>query len=127
MIAPRSLRNPTDGMANLGWKRFKFFDEARFEDSPLPDSVTASCPGGDGDVWLGCGDGLVVCLDRGLAVKATFPAYQGRVHTIQVDKVRPQQSPTLSHLPRAARPSRLPRPRRCCRASSSLWATTARA
>ena len=74
-------------MASIGWKRFKFFDEERHREAPLPEGVTASCAGTDNDVWLACADGLVVCMDRDLAIKITFPAFRATVHFLDVTKV----------------------------------------
>lgn len=89
---------------SLGWKRFRFFDETRLDDASLPENVTASASGGEGETWLGCADGLVVCLDRDLAVKTTFPAFQGRVHCVLEEKVR--RSKTV--------PPGAPQPRSTC-------------
>lgn len=89
MITPIRSKNyfATSRMASIGWRRFKFFDEVRYPEASLPDGVTASCSGQDEEVWLGCSDGLVVCLDRELSVKVTFPAFRSRVHCLHIDAV----------------------------------------
>ena len=74
-------------MASIGWRRFKFFDEVRHAEASLPEGVTASCGGPEEEVWLGCRDGLAVCLDRDMAVKATFPAFRGHIHCVTIENV----------------------------------------
>lgn len=75
-------------MGSIGWKRFKFFDEERFRDTPFPEGVTAACAGPDDDIWLACADGLMVCMDRELAIRTTFTAFRGKVHFLDFSKVR---------------------------------------
>lgn len=75
-------------MASIGWKKFKFFDEERHTGAPFPEGVTTACAGINDDVWLACADGLVVCMDRDLSIKSTFPAFKGKVHHLNVSKVR---------------------------------------
>lgn len=74
----------------LGWKRFRFWEEERAGASSLPANVACSAPGAEaGCAWLGCSDGMVVCADLGAAaVRASFPAHQGRVHFLLSTKVR---------------------------------------
>ncbi|KAL4537889.1 hypothetical protein Ndes2526B_g04250 [Nannochloris sp. 'desiccata'] len=73
-------------MASIGWKKFKFFDEERHTGAPFPEGVTTACAGINDDVWLACADGLVVCMDRDLSIKSTFPAFKGKVHHLNVSK-----------------------------------------
>jgi hypothetical protein len=75
-------------MASIGWKKFKFFDEERHTEAPFPEGVTTACAGLNDDVWLACADGLVVCMDKELGIKSTFPAFKGKVHYLSVSKVR---------------------------------------
>jgi len=77
-------------MASIGWKKFKFFDEERHTGAPFPEGVTTACAGINDDVWLACADGLVVCMDKELAIKSTFPAFKGKVHYLNVSKVGKQ-------------------------------------
>ncbi|GAB4818399.1 hypothetical protein N2152v2_005445 [Parachlorella kessleri] len=64
-----------------GWKRFRFFNDDSYPDVALPTNVTCSCTLGS-SVWLGCNDGLVVCLDSDLSIRATFKAHGLRVDHI---------------------------------------------
>jgi len=74
-------------MASIGWRRFRFFDDVQHTDASLPDSVTATCSGQEEEIWLGCEDGLIVCLDRNLDVKVTFPAFRGHVFGLLIEGV----------------------------------------
>ena len=78
-------------MGSIGWKRFKFFDEERFRETPFPEGVTAACAGPDDDIWLACADGLIVCMDRELAIKTTFSAFRGKVYFLNISKVREEK------------------------------------
>ena len=71
-------------MTSIGWKKFNFFDEERRTDAPFPEGVTTACSGIDDDIWLGCSDGLLVCLDKDLAIKVTFPGFKGTVHHVHI-------------------------------------------
>ncbi len=70
-----------------GWKRFRFFNDDSYPDVALPTNVTCSCTLGS-SVWLGCNDGLVVCLDSDLSIRATFKAHGLRVDHIGEAPVR---------------------------------------
>jgi hypothetical protein len=85
-------------MTSIGWKKFKFFDEERHTGAPFPEGVTTACAGLNDDVWLACADGLVVCMDKELSIKSTFPAYKGTVHYLNVSKVRGKTYSTYSFL-----------------------------
>lgn len=74
-------------MAYSGWKRFRFFQEEAHADAVLPSNVSCSCSLG-GSIWLGCSDGLAVCVAHDLSVRATFQAHAVRLDHVSAVQVR---------------------------------------
>lgn len=64
----------------VAWRKFRFFDEDRTRSgAAIPENVACTCAGADGTLWLGCTDGVILCLGRDLAVAASFPAHKATV------------------------------------------------
>ncbi|XP_057954722.1 vacuolar protein-sorting-associated protein 11 homolog [Malania oleifera] len=92
------------------WRKFEFFEEKFAGKSSIPDEVTGKvecCSSGRGKIVVGCDDGTVNLLDRGLKFNYGFQAHSSSVLFVQQLKQRnflvtigedEQVSPQLSAL-----------------------------
>ncbi|KAG6406954.1 hypothetical protein SASPL_129933 [Salvia splendens] len=65
------------------WRKFEFFEEKK---TKIPEEIEAEigcCSNGRGRIVLGCRDGTVSLLDRGLQLNYSFPAHSASVLFIQ--------------------------------------------
>uniref|UniRef100_A0A7N0RJ98 Vacuolar protein sorting-associated protein 11 homolog n=1 Tax=Kalanchoe fedtschenkoi TaxID=63787 RepID=A0A7N0RJ98_KALFE len=72
------------------WRRFDFFEEKCARKCTIPEDVTGTitcCSGGRGRVVVGCDDGTVSLLDRGLKYSYGFQAHSSSVHFLQQLKI----------------------------------------
>lgn len=72
------------------WRKFDFFEEKLAGKCSIPDDVTGNitcCSSGRGRVVVGCDDGTVSLLDRGLKFNYGFQAHSSTVHFLQQLKV----------------------------------------
>ena len=87
----------------VAWRKFRFFDDDRSRSgTALPENVACTCAGADGTLWLGCTDGVILCLGRDLAVAASFPAHKAAVLHLCYDQVR---APAPGCVARGRRPA----------------------
>ncbi|KAF8414230.1 hypothetical protein HHK36_002230 [Tetracentron sinense] len=73
------------------WRKFEFFEEKSAGKCSIPDDVTGKiecCSNGRGKIVLGCDDGTVNFLDRGLKFVYGFQAYASSVLFVQQLKQR---------------------------------------
>lgn len=73
------------------WRKFEFFEEKFAGKCSIPEDVTGKitcCSSGRGKVVVGCDDGTVSLLDRGLKFNYGFPAHSSSVQFIQQLKQR---------------------------------------
>lgn len=73
------------------WRKFEFFEEKYGGKSSIPEDVTAGkiecCSSGRGKVVIGCDDGTVSLLDRGLKFNFSFQSHSSSVLFLQHLKV----------------------------------------
>ncbi|XP_057792942.1 LOW QUALITY PROTEIN: vacuolar protein-sorting-associated protein 11 homolog [Salvia miltiorrhiza] len=70
------------------WRKFEFFEEKK---TKIPEEIEGEigcCSSGRGRIVLGCRDGTVSLLDRGLQLNYTFPAHSASVLFLQQLKQR---------------------------------------
>lgn len=74
------------------WRKFEFFEEKYGGKSSIPEDVTAGkiecCSSGRGKVVIGCDDGTVSLLDRGLKFNFSFQSHSSSVLFLQHLKQR---------------------------------------
>ncbi|KAJ4827545.1 Vacuolar protein sorting-associated protein 11 [Turnera subulata] len=73
------------------WRKFEFFEEKYGGKSAIPDEVTGKiecCSSGRGKVVIGCDDGSVSLLDRGLKFNFSFQPHSSSVLFLQQLKQR---------------------------------------
>ncbi|XP_021845729.1 vacuolar protein-sorting-associated protein 11 homolog [Spinacia oleracea] len=73
------------------WRKFEFFEEKHGGKYKVPDEITAEikcCSSGRGKVSIGCDDGNVSILDRGLKFNYAFQAHSSSVLFLQQLKQR---------------------------------------
>ncbi|CAM8909251.1 unnamed protein product [Rhodiola kirilowii] len=73
------------------WRKFDFFEEKLAGKCSIPDDVSGNitcCSSGRGRVVVGCDDGTVSLLDRGLKFNYGFQAHSSSVHFLQQLKQR---------------------------------------
>lgn len=73
------------------WRKFEFFEEKYAGKCAIPDDVTGNvecCSSGRGKVVVGCDDGTVNLLDRGLKFNYGFQAHSSSVLFVQQLKQR---------------------------------------
>ena len=83
------------------WRKFEFFEEKHAGKCAIPDDVTGNiqcCSSGRGKVVIGCHDGVVCLLDRGLKFNYAFSAHSSSVLFLQQLKV--QLNNSISSIPK---------------------------
>jgi hypothetical protein len=75
------------------WRKFEFFEEkSAGKSNRVPEEVSGRiecCSSGRGKVVIGCDDGTVILLDRGLNFNYAFQAHSSSVLFLQQLKVLP--------------------------------------
>jgi hypothetical protein len=75
------------------WRKFEFFEEkSAGKSNRVPEEVSGRiecCSSGRGKVVIGCDDGAVCLLDRGLKFNYAFQAHSSSVLFLQQLKVLP--------------------------------------
>ena len=72
------------------WRKFEFFEEKYEGKFKVPEEITGEimcCSCGRGKVSIGCDDGTVSILDRGLKFNYAFLAHSSSVFFLQQLKV----------------------------------------
>ena len=88
-ISIRRIRDVRSGMYQ--WRKFEFFEEKLAGKCSIPEEVAGKiecCSSGRGKIVLGCDDGTVSFLDRGLKFNYGFQAHSSSVLFVQQLKVR---------------------------------------
>ncbi|XP_074286489.1 vacuolar protein-sorting-associated protein 11 homolog [Silene latifolia] len=73
------------------WRKFEFFEDKYGGKSKVPDEITGQilcCSSGRGKIAVGCDDGVVCLLDRGLKFNYAYPAHSSSVLFLQHLKQR---------------------------------------
>ncbi|WJZ99682.1 hypothetical protein VitviT2T_018103 [Vitis vinifera] len=88
-ISIRRIRDVRSGMYQ--WRKFEFFEEKLAGKCSIPEEVAGKiecCSSGRGKIVLGCDDGTVSFLDRGLKFNYGFQAHSSSVLFVQQLKQR---------------------------------------